>query len=368
MTIIKALPGVIMLLVLSSGCQQEVEEEEALPRPVRMMSVGDVTAIQGRRFPGRAAAAQELNLSFRVRGPLVTLPIQVGNEVKKGELLARIDPRDYKTRLRSAQAEIQRANAAKERAANDFRRILEIQRRDATLVSEANVDRAREADALAAADVVAMEASVDGAEDELADTYLRAPFDGIIVAVEVDNHEYVQAQQPITRLLDKSRVEFLVNIPESLISLVHRITGLQVSFDAFPGLALKAEIQEIGSEASSVTRTFPVTLIMDQPEDVVILPGMAGSVTSPTSSDADASGEAIMVVPVYAVLSPTDSTQSYVWVIRSPDDTVELRPVETGKLGNLGVTILSGLERGERIATAGIHFLREGQRVRPLAD
>jgi RND family efflux transporter MFP subunit len=354
-------------IVLASGCQGEPPPVEDVPRPVRTMLVGDAGAIEGRSFPGRASAAQVVNLSFRVSGPLITLPVNVGDVVATGDLLARMDPRDYETRVRNAEGQLQRAQANAERAKADLNRALGIQKSDPGAISQAVIDRAREAQAIARADITALQATLSGATDELADTYLTAPFDGVIVATHVENHEYVQAQQPIARLLDQSRVEFVVNVPETLISLVGQVQNIQVEFDALPGVEIPAQIKEIGTEASASTRTFPVTLIMDQPEGATVLPGMAGSASGYMADDS-IDREVPIVVPAHALFSPVEGQADYVWVVTPSDNTVEQRQVELGLLTSLGVTVTSGLQPGERIATAGVHFLREDQTVRPVID
>ena len=216
------------------------------------------------------------------------------------------------------------------------------------------------------ADIAALEASVDAARDALSYTHLKAPFAGTIVAAYVENFEYVQARQPIVRLLDASRIEFTVNVPESVISLVTLVEDIRVRFDVFPDLNIPAEIQEIGTEASETTRTYPVTLILDQPENVRILPGMAGKVTakSPKSGVAKSPD---MIVPLSAVFSPAQD-QNYVWVIEPQANTVSRREVRLGMPLSSGVVVEDGLAAGELIATAGVLFLTEGQAVRPVED
>lgn len=353
------------LAVLLSGCQTSEPPAEVVIRPIRAMKVGNLEALEQRSFPGRAQAAQEVDLSFRIEGPLIARPVRVGNEVETGDLIARIDPRDFEVRLRTAEANLRRAVASKEQAERDYERNLNIQRQDPGAISQAAIERAKEALDLAKADIAALEASVDAAKDALDYTYLRAPFEGTVVATYVENFEFVQPRQRIVRLLDKARIKFVVNIPETMISSVPYAHDIYVEFDTFPGVRIPAEVIEIGTEASETTRTFPVTLIMDQPEGVRILPGMAGRASGKVRQRGDAEQPEI-VIPVTATFSPESDGKSYVWVIDESDNTVSRREVTIQAARSSGMVVNQGLEPGEMIATAGVHFLTEGQQIRPM--
>lgn len=352
------------LAILLPACQTSEPPAEAVVRPIRAMQVGNLQALEQRSFPGRARAAQEVDLSFRIEGPLIARSVNVGTEVNTGDLIARIDPRDFEVRLRTAEANLQRAVASKEQAQRDYQRNLSIQRQDPGAISQAAIERAKEAVDLAKADSAALEASVDAAKDALSYTYLRAPFEGTVVATYVENFEFVQPRQRIARLLDKARIKFVVNIPETLISSVPYAHNIYVEFDTFPGVRISANVIEIGTEASETTRTFPVTLIMDQPEGVRILPGMAGRASAKVRLLSDAERPDI-VIPVTAVFSPESDGKSYVWVVDEAN-TVSRREVEVQAVMSSGIVVKHGLEPGEMIATAGVHFLTEGQQVRPL--
>jgi RND family efflux transporter MFP subunit len=293
--------------------------------------------------------------------------VKVGDKMKLGDLVARIDPRDFEVQQRKAEGELQRKVAYRERAKSEYERLLGIQKKGTGLVSEVKVDRAREDYQIAKADIATYQASVDATKDAVSYTHLKAPFDGTIVATHVDNYEYVQARQSIVRLLDSSRVEFVFNVPETMISLVPQVANIRVRFDAFPEVEIPAEIKEIGSEASATTRTYPVTLIMDQPEGVEILPGMAGKVKGKAHSQGGENGTAIMI-PMTAIFSPESGGQSFVWVIDQGTKTVSRRAVKLDGLSAAGVTVQDGLQAGESIAIAGVNFLSEGQQVRPELD
>lgn len=405
--------AVILFSFFLAGCGQPASQEGPV-RSVRAMKVGGVDGLVRRSFPGRASATQAVDLAFRVSGPLIARPVYVGKELEEGGLVAQIDPRDFQVALASAgsslaraeanlaamkegarpeelqqlKAAVDRAQATFERAASDlsrakkllptraigqeeYDRVLNIHARSAADLRVAqeqlNIGQkgARQEDIDAKeAEIRQLTSAVDEAENQLNDTYLRAPFAGTVVATYVENFEKVRAGQRIVRLIDKSRIEFEVNIPESLISLVPHIQDLHVKFDAFPDVEIPAEIKEIGAEASETTRTFPVNLIMDQPERDRILPGMAGRVSGKPRPPEDVE-QLEIVIPTTAVFSPQAGDTSFVWVIKPQANSVTRRQVQIRRLVSSGYVVEEGLEPGELIALAGVHFLVEGQQVKP---
>jgi multidrug efflux pump subunit AcrA (membrane-fusion protein) len=406
--------GLIAGLVLA-GCQRSAVHEEPV-RPVRAVKVGDVTAISGRAFPGRASAKDVVDLSFQVSGPLISLPADVGSEVKKGDVIAAIDPRDFQTALDSAQGNLERARAnllAMERGARpeeieQLQAALEeaqARHRQATAEHERNeqmlpkgaISRAefdislarRETTAAQVktaqenlnigrtgarpedldakrSEIRALEAAVASAQNQLDYAVLRAPFDGRVAARYVDNFQTVQAKQPIVRLLDVSTIEVTVQVPESLISLVPQVKSVICRFDAFDGREFEGHVSEIGSEASETTRTYPVTVQVKQPADVQILPGMAATVSNRPDAKDSSSNE--LIVPARAVFTAEPGQQSYVWVVDEATSKVSRRAVSTGDLTPVGITIAQGLERGEWVVCAGVNSLGEGQPVKILQE
>ncbi|MFQ5656675.1 MAG: efflux RND transporter periplasmic adaptor subunit [Candidatus Methylomirabilales bacterium] len=351
-----------------AACGKDEPPEKNVIRPVKAMKVGDVALFSGRSFPGRAKAHKEADLSFRVSGPLIVLPNDiVGRQFKKGDLIARIDPRDFEVNLRNAEGRLDRSKATFVRAQADYDRVLRIYKEDPGATSEADVDRRRAQRDQAKAAIKSFDAEVANAKDQLSYTYLKASYDGIVTARYIENFEHVQAQQRIIRLLDTSKVQMIVNIPESLISRVSYVKKIRVRFDAFPDREIPAKIYEVGKEASETTRTYPVNLIMDQPKEIKILPGMAG-VARGKALLPDADEYVGIEVPVAATFSPDETGKTYVWVIDEQTKIVHKREVTTGNLTDNGIMVRDGLQPGEWIATAGVNYLREGQQVRILGE
>lgn len=356
------------LLALVACGEKEVVEKESV-RPIKAMKVGGLEPFGGRWFPGMATATQQANLSFRVAGTVEQILVDIGAQVKRGALLARLDTQDYQVALNNAEAQLRKARAGLELAVSEYERVARVFNKDPGAVSKSMVDiRKAELDT-AKAQVVSAEAAVESARDNLRYTDLKAPFDGVVVEKFVEQYEDVQAQQQIIRLLDNSRVEFTVQIPETLMAHIDKVkdTGAYVVFDAAPGVQVPAKLKEVGKEASKTTRTYPVTLIMNQPDDFNILPGMAGKARGDRAGTAEIAADTGMLgaeIPITATFSD-QAKQTFVWVVDENSQQVSKRAVTLINLTEKGAMV-TGLKTGEIIATAGANMLVEGQQIRIL--
>src|SRR5689334_14647672 len=132
------------------------------------------------------------------------------------------------------------------------------------------------------------------------------------------------------RIIDPEKIEMIVNVPESLISLAPYAVDIKVTFDAFPGAEIPAEISEIGKEPSESTRTYAVKLLVAAPQGIAIVPGMAGRVRARPGPQIAERFRGV-VIPLSAILSPDDATGSFVWVVNQDSKTVSRRKVELGE-------------------------------------
>lgn len=341
--------GSLAAAILVAGCGEQTAEQPEVVRPVRAIQVGNADAVSSRWFPGRAQATQEANLAFEVAGRLIEQPVNVGDRIAPGDLLAALDPRDFQNDLESAMGEQDRAQAQRDRVA---------QAAATGAVSQQDLTNAE-------ADLRIAQSEVKIREKALADARLTAPFEGVVAAVFVENFENVQAKETVLRVLDTSRIEMTVDIPESGITLMPYVENVRVRYDVFPEQEFPATIKEIGSEASRDTRTYPVTLIMDQPDGVQIRPGMAGQATGTVNLPPDLQEQGY-AVPLDALFTdPAGGT--FVWVVDPTSGSLSQRAVEKGAIASIGVTV-TGIEAGEWIVTAGVNSVSEGQRVRILGQ
>ncbi len=337
-------------VVCLAGCETEAPPEAPV-RPVISMVVLDVEAFRKDTYPGRAKATQEVNLAFEVSGQLLEGLVAVGDTVKQEDVLARLDPRDFENVLIAATAERERAKAHYERVENAAK---------TGAVAGQTVTNAK-------AVFEAAEARVGIAEKAVNDTKMVAPFAGTVAATYVENFQNVIAKQRILRLLDTSQIEMEVSVPEDLIGLEPYVTDLRVRFNSLPDVDISARVKEISNEASITTRTYPVTIVMDQPEGAEIKPGMAGEATVTVKLPEDWAQRGIEV-PLSALFSPDDAKTSevFVWIVNEGDSTVTSRQVQSMGMGNRGM-LIQGVKPGDRIVTAGVSYLSEGQKVRVQA-
>ena len=328
-------------------------EPESVARPVATIVIGE--GLAGRlTFPGTVQAADRAELAFRVPGPLVELPVNEGDAVSQGQLLARIDPRDYRIALAEARASF-------EQSKSDAVRYQRLYEREAIPLADLEVRLARR-------DVA--EARFNQAQADLRDTELRAPFTGLIGRRYVENFEDVQAKELVLSLHGVDQVEVVVNVPESIMASVRQggVPDIAVVFEPAPDRLYPAVIKEFAARADPQTQTFAVTVTLPQPEDINILPGMTATVGVTAEVSAEAEGEEPVTIPAHAVFSDPEGG-AYVWVVDESDLTVHRRSVRIGPVtGTDGIVVFEGLAAGERIASAGVHFLREGQEVRLISS
>jgi len=335
-----------------AGCAKEVEQEAApVARPVETVVVAGSAGAPS-TYPGAVEASSQVNLSFRLGGPLTEVNIEEGDKVRKGQVLARIDPRDF-------QIAVDAARAAYESAEADYRRFSALYEKQG--VSATRMDQVRTTREVALA-------AKRSAEARLADTYLRAPFAGEIGEVFVENFTDVLLKVPILSLVDVSALQIVVDVPEGQIATLNRsaIGRIAAVFEAAPDREFELTLKDIASQADTRTRTYRVELLMSQPEGLNVLPGMTATVTAYPLAGADV--EQRLVVPAKAVRAEADGQQS-VWVVDPETSRVHRRAVTAGSItGEGGIEILAGLKGGERIATTGVNQLQEDMEVRLLNE
>ncbi|WP_233077935.1 efflux RND transporter periplasmic adaptor subunit [Rheinheimera soli] len=343
----------VLVMGLVAGCSKPVATaEQSLNRPVKLHLVQDGQQKLIRQFPALVEPTENARLTFRVSGKLTQFSIRPGQEVQKGDVLARLDPTDFKLRVEQAQAKYQLSKAQFDRAASLIGQ---------NLVSQAMYDEAK-------AQLQVADADLKTAQANLSYTELVAPFSGIVSRSLVENHENVAAQQAILELQLKGMVDVVIQVPEDVIALVKKDISYQpeVIFDSYPSLSYKASIKEWDTRADSATNSFKVVFSMAAPEEFNVLSGMTANVVADMSQLMRAQASAV-VVPATAVFAandqPVDATERFVWVFS--EGKVNRRAVTVGRLTEQGIEVLSGLVAGDQVVTAGVQQLTENQQVRP---
>lgn len=408
-----ALAGVIFVFFVQARDRIQPDLPPTVSvRPVKYMVVKQNSGEDSRIFPGIVREAGETRLAFRVGGTLQKLDIAIGHPVKKGDILAIIDPRDYKinlTRLRasleeaiaslsamesgarkedivSLTAQVAAAKANLERSRKNWERLTRLVKEN--FVSKSQYDMAtadlsacqaqydaavqelekgktgaRSEDIAAAnARIKQLKASIQAAAFALEDTVLRAPFNGIINRKLVENFEAITPGQPIVSLLDFSTVDVRTNIPEEMILKRKLFTELVVELDAYPGRVIPAVIKELGLKTDHASQSFPLTVSLTLPGGIDIQPGMTASVKIGYSDNSSGSNRNIMV-PATAVFS-NEKGEPCVWKINTKTMMLSAAKLSIKEINDDFITIISGLIDGDHIVTAGARFLNPNQKIK----
>ncbi len=398
----------ISLLFAGSGIPQDP--------PVRPAKVAEVTATDAtisRTYPATVLPSREIELSFKVSGQVVELPVRGGGNVEAGDIIAQIDTRDFVNQIKALQSQRDQALAQLE-ALKAGARAEEITALEANVDSaQAQVDQTR--DALTrvetlldrgvatraqvegaqanfrvaeanlraqqeqlrigqsggrAEDVAASEAALQGietqikiAQDSLSDTALVAPFDGIIARRDIENFSNVTAGQSIALLQGLDVVHLAFDIPGPDVTELTRngpdeITNVAY-FDALPSQEFEAEVVEFSVQADSATQTYRGRVAVEVPEGAVILPGMIANVVASTKG-----ASAQVVAPLSSIASSPDG-KPFVWLV---DDSgrVSEQTVTLGEARGGDVVIAEGLSDGDIVVAAGVSEILEGMTIRPI--
>jgi RND family efflux transporter MFP subunit len=336
-----------------AGCGgKEQEDTGPVIRPVKTAVVagfheGEYT------FPAQVEAGRKMLVSFRVAGRLIELPVKEGQDVREGDLIARLDPKDYQIAVDEARADFTRAQA-------DFERYTTLYEKDAVPRADLDLKRSQR-------DVA--KSKLEEAEKNLDYTYLRAPFDGTIGNRFVENYMDVRVQEEIVDLNNTDIVEIKINAPENLVSSLRRLAE-QLDINSYAEFATAADkryaltLKELSTRADPQTQTFQITFEMPQPDDINLLPGMSATVRIIARAKAGVDIDIPVSVPAIAVIGG-ESGGNYVWVVNADDMTVHKVDVVVGQLsGTDQIQIESGLEGGEHVVVAGMKVLTEGMKVR----
>ncbi len=338
------------------GCEEAPPPAPEAVQPVKILEISGGGTAGTLEFPGEIRAAQQVELAFEDAGKLLELPILDGQEVALGEVLARLDPRDFEN-IRDAE------NAKLAKAEADYSRVKALFKAD--VASKQQLDRARSQYDVARANA---DRAIKNLED---DSVIVAPFAGTIAKVFVENFQNVQAKQTIVLLQDTSTLEVAFGIPESALGGGRRggrdqdpneLLQPMVSVSSIAGRLFPAKVKEFSPTADPISRTYEAVVAFENPTDVTILPGMTASVRVNSPSD-ETEGAGTIQIPARAALAD-EQGKAYVWKVDPTSMQVSRSAVELGALSGESVTVTSGLASGDWIAVSGVHKLREGMRVR----
>ncbi|TVO33077.1 efflux RND transporter periplasmic adaptor subunit [Vibrio algivorus] len=344
----------MIMSVFLIGCGTEsVEVSEPVVRPVKLLKISDPAYASKHVFPAKVAATKRSELAFRLSGHLTELFLNEGDTVKKGMVLARLDNRDTRNAFLHREAEHELAEA-------DFKRKEKLLHRK--LISQADYD-------LAKAQVKSARANLASARDQLSYTELKAPYDGVIAKILIDNYQMVQANQSILVLQKDRSIDVVIQVPETLMNHLFRLypnpsIHANVSFAIRPDLKFPAKIREHSTQITPGTQSYEVTFTLPQPKEVTVLPGMSAELMVNFTSEQSTQIQAIL--PANAISKRDSDGKSIIWVMDEETGVVHSKVVSIGRITGEGVEITHGVNIGDQVVIAGVQSLVEGLKVKPL--
>jgi RND family efflux transporter MFP subunit len=340
--------------LITAGCKQEA----AVPEPIRpvLSTVVEPTQASGTSAAGIVEPRFKSALSFRVVGRLISRPVNVGDFVAEGQALATLDATALELAVRSARAELSKAQAQLAYASAAEERKRRLIGSDAT--TRQSLDTAEQARAGADATVARAQANLTKAIEQLGYAQLKADFAGVVTAVGADVGQVVSPGQKVVTVARPDIREAVVDVgPEFPVPLEIGLP-FSVSLQLLPGVSAEGRIREIAPQADPVTRTRRVRVSLNGPPPSFRL---GATVTATLSNSQDP----IMRVPSSAVLAK--GGEHFVWVVDPTSSTVFLTRIDVSVTEG-GGRVTGGLVPGARIATVGIHSLKAGQKVRIAED
>ena len=336
---------IILLNVVS--CKEEAKKKTYL-RSVRVIET-KLSSEQNNNtvVPASIHEKRETKLAFRVKGPLVKLNDIIGDFVSKGDVIAKIDPRDYKIALEATQASYKLASAEYDR----YETLLEQES-----VAESTFDQIE-------SNYTSAKTAYESAKNALNDTDLRAPFAGYINNTFVNNYEEVNPGQGIVSLIDLSKFEVKASISLEDLSKIKEGTKFNCLVErSGEKLRLPGRLKEIGHKTSSSKQSYPISILIDVPENIKLRAGVTAYLEI---CESNTDSNSFLQVPISCVFSKKDKT--LVWIYNEKTEQVSAKEVRKGQiLSDDMILIEKGLKGGEFIVKTGVHFLSEGQKVKKL--
>ncbi len=339
----------LMIALLGVYASSYVYAEESKPyvKLVKSEVISQGEEGENRKFPGKVRAVKRVNMAFQVHGILKELNVKEGEKVSKGQVLARLDERDFKNNLEATQATLKEVRLNYERSKKLYKQ---------QVIPKAKYDEVKAA-------LDALESKTRILEKQLDDTKLIAPFSGVVAKRYVQNFENIAAKSPILSLQDNSGIEVVIQIPESIMikGVEKKFNSSIVVFDAAPKNSYPAQLSEISTDADPYSQTYSVVLKLNSPDDLNILPGMTATVEVQNETSSE---DVKITVPLAAIFADVNNN-NYVWRINTKNTLEKIR-VFIGEIKGNRVEVKSGVNEGDKLVVAGVNLLEEGEKVREL--
>lgn len=337
------------------GCGASQKSASA-GRPVRVVSVEASKFANSTQLSGEIQAEKNVSLAFRIGGRVTERPVNIGDRVTAGQIVARLDPVTERNTLSAAQAALVAARGEVNTARSAFERQERLMAQGFT--TRPRFDLALKAQESAQAQLESAEAQVELAQDRLGFTELRSDAAGVVTARRVEPGEVVQPGQVVLQIARDDGRDAAFNVPARLLETQAGRATIRVALADAPSVVAYGRVREVAPQADPVTRTFQVRVGLENPPEAMRLGSTVKGTLEQTS-------KAIVAIPASAL---TQSGQSpAVWIVDPVTSTVSLRNLDILRFDPNRVIVSQGLEPGEMIVAAGTQALHPGQRVQPLS-
>ena len=354
----------MMPLLFLSACKDEATVTEKPIKAVKTITISEGAKANSRQISGVVKTSGESILSFRVGGRVGSVDVNIGDKVKKGQVLAKLEQKEYNLAVQSAKAELASAKADLLQKSDDLKRQQNLKKQD--FVAQSAVDQAKAGFSAAKSSVDVASAKLKNAQNDLSDTILKAPFDGSIAKRSIEPFVEIAAGKEVFELQNEDGYKVEVLMPETLISDINQGDVVSVTFSTLSDTTIKGKISEIGAKAET-GNAFPVKVELS--EDVE---GIRSGMTAQVSFNFGESKEAsVYLIPVSALdvrvpkeLGKTVKGQAPIFILNKEKGIVEKRMITIRDIRGNEFEAIDGLNGGETVIVAGVPFLSEGQKVK----
>lgn len=345
--------------ILLASCGTKEQKEEKFVRPVRYQEVGFLGGDKIRTFSGTAKTDKIIKLSFRNSGIINLFNIKLGQKVTKGQLLAKLDNVNARLAYEQSVTQLNSAQSQMNTSKLSLNRVRSLYEKGSTSLSD--FEAAKNAYKTAKESFQSAKRGVAIQQEQIKFGYLYAPENGVIAAISAEIDENVNPGQTIATLNAGTDMEISLGLPESVINGVKEGMKVQVTFSSLSGKNYTAKVTEVAPAVDTNTATYPVRVVLNNPSDE-IKSGMAANVSFDFGNRK--LDHKVLVVPANAV--GEDSNGRFVFLIEGSGDQLQVKKqkVTIGNLTTEGFEIVSGLSAGQKVATAGLQTLLDGQEVK----
>jgi RND family efflux transporter MFP subunit len=342
----------LAVLVVLSACQREVEQPPPEIRPVRAITIEKRAAGSNVTLTGTVQAQNEVIQSFRIDGRLIERLVDVGDAVKAGQLIARLDPQNEESGVQAARAQLSAAQARLVEARSNFERMRDLVAEDA--VSRSQFEQAEALRKTAESGVEAAQSQLALSQNRLGYTRLFANVSGIVTTRGPEPGEVVSPGRMIVQVARESARDAVFDVPPQVKNAAPKFPDIRVALVSDPAVSAIGKVREVSPRADPVTGTFAVRVrLIDPPAEMRLGSTVSGRMTL----------DATPAIEIPAAALVRNSGKTAVWVYDKASSTVSLRDIGVGASGASTVQVASGLANGDVVITAGVQALRPGQKV-----